>query len=131
MKVSELARLAGTTPKTIRFYEAEGILPAPPRRQNGYRDYDDVDACRARLVVALRGLGIELSEAGRLAELCATGACDAMSGDLVGLVAERRRAIAAAMEELAHLDTELASVQRMLANGEPVPTLCSTRKEDC
>jgi DNA-binding transcriptional MerR regulator len=43
MKVSELAEKAGTTATTIRFYEAEGILPAPPRQPNGYRTYDATD----------------------------------------------------------------------------------------
>lgn len=124
MKVSELAALAGTSAKTIRFYEAEGILPPPARRKNSYRDYDDADLCRTRLVVALRGLGLELTESGRLAELCATGRCDEMADDLALRVAERRQAVATAMAELAHLDAELASVQDSLATGEPHATLC-------
>ena len=124
MKVSELAERASTTPKTIRFYEAEGILPAPPRQPNGYRDYADEDLCRVRVVVALRGLGLDLAESGRLAELCSTGRCDEMAGDLGARVAERRRAVAAAMAELQHLDDELARIERSLATGEPEPSLC-------
>jgi DNA-binding transcriptional MerR regulator len=129
MRVSELAGRVGTTAKTIRFYEAEGVLPAPPRRENGYRDYDEADVCRTRLVIALRALGLELSEAGRLAELCVTGRCDTMLDDLGTRVAERRRAVAAARAELAHVDAELASVERMLATGQPHPTLCLGKEE--
>lgn len=124
MKVSELALRAGTTAKTIRFYEAEGILPAPTRRENRYRDYGEEDLCRVRLVVALRGLGLELTESGRLAELCATGRCDEMAGDLAVRIAERREAVATAMAELVHLDAELAAIERSLATGEPQTTLC-------
>src|SRR5262245_3400713 len=124
MKVSELAEMAGTTPKTIRFYEAEGILPAPLRKENRYRDYSDEDVCRVRVVVALRGLGLELAESGRLADLCATGHCDVMAEDLIVRVAERRRAVAAAMAELVHLDGELAAVERTLAGEPPRSTLC-------
>ena len=124
MKVSELADRAGTRPKTIRFYEAEGVLPSPPRRANGYRDYGEQDLCRTRLVVTLRGLGLELTESGRLAELCATGRCDEMAGDLAVRVAERRQAVAVAMVELAHLDAELAVIAETLSTGAPQATLC-------
>jgi DNA-binding transcriptional MerR regulator len=124
MKVSELAERASTTAKTIRFYEAEGTLPAPPRRPNGYRAYADEDLCRVRVVVALRGLGLDLAESGRLAELCSTGRCDEMAGDLGARVAERRRAVAAAVAELQHLDQELARIERSLASGDPEPALC-------
>jgi DNA-binding transcriptional MerR regulator len=130
MKVSELAERAGTTAKAVRFYEAEGILPAPARSDNGYRTYGDADLCRTRVVVSLRKLGIELPEAGRLAELCATGHCDDMTGNLAARIPERRRAVAAAMAELAHLDTELASIERALASGDVNRAIC-TGKEDC
>ena len=34
MKIGELARAAGTTVETVRYYEKEGLLPAPvkPKR---------------------------------------------------------------------------------------------------
>lgn len=128
MQVSELADRAGTTPKTIRFYEAEGVLPSPPRRANGYREYAEQDLCRTRLVVTLRGLGLDLTESGRLAELCATGRCDEMAGDLAVRVAERRKAVAVAMAELAHLDAELAAIATGLANGEPQDSLCTGKE---
>lgn len=31
MKISELAKATGLSAKTIRFYEAEGLIPDPPR----------------------------------------------------------------------------------------------------
>ncbi|NEE04534.1 heavy metal-responsive transcriptional regulator [Phytoactinopolyspora halotolerans] len=39
MLIGELARRAGTTAKTLRFYEDEGLLPDPGRTASGYRDY--------------------------------------------------------------------------------------------
>lgn len=130
MRVSELAERAGTSAKTIRFYEAQGILPAPPRAGNGYRHYGDADVCRTRVLVTLRSLGLDLPEAGRLAGLCASGQCDDMTALLAARIPERRRAVAAAMAELAHLDAELASLERTLAKGEPQATLC-LGKEVC
>lgn len=128
MRVSELAERAGTSPTTIRFYEAEGILPAPARRTNGYREYGEQDLCRTRLIVTLRGLGLELTESGRLAELCATGRCDEMAGDLATRVAERRHAVGIAMAELSHLDAELASIATRLAKGETQDSLCTGKE---
>ena len=128
MRVSELAARAGTTAKTIRFYEAEGILPVPARQANAYRHYGEVDLCRLRVVVSLRNLGLSLGESGRLAELCATGQCADMAGDLVGRLAERRAEVAAAMTELAHLDAELETVQRSLAAGATPTTCCAAER---
>ena len=131
MKVSELAARAGTSPKTIRFYESEGILPAPPREMNGYRSYDETDVCRTRMVVALRNLGLELPEAGRLAAMCAAGRCDDTMSDLAARIPERRRAVAAAIAELRHADAELAAIEHALSIGDSAISLCSTRKEEC
>src|SRR3954453_15171299 len=125
MKVSELAERAGTTAKTIRFYEAEGVLPAAPRAENGYRDYTDDDLCRTRLVVALRSLGLELTESGRLAALCATGQCDVMYDDLAVRVTERRASIAKTIAELQHLDQELDRLEANLAAQNPQLSLCA------
>ena len=50
MNVSELAGRAGVAPSAVRWYEAAGVLPRASRRPNGYRDYDDDDLTRLRLV---------------------------------------------------------------------------------
>ncbi len=114
MKVSELARKAGTTPSAVRFYESKGILPRAPRGGNSYREYSESDLGRLRLVVSLRGLGLNLEESGRLAALCAAGRCDTMSEDLVIRVAERRQEVARSRAELDHLDAELVRLEQTL-----------------
>jgi MerR family transcriptional regulator, copper efflux regulator len=124
VKVSELARHAGVTTKAIRFYEAEGVLPAPSRAPNGYREYGDEDLCRLRVLVALRGLGLRLAESGRLASLCAAERCDEMAVELLDLVHGRRAAVVAARAELDHLEKELTSLELTLAAGEPKRNLC-------
>ncbi len=124
MKVSELARRVGISPAAVRFYEAEGVLPAASRAANGYRDYGDDDLCRLRLVVAMRGLGLELSESGRLAGLCRDGECDAMEEQLLERIGERRQAIAAARAELDHLDRALETLQGSMRAGTMLPLAC-------
>lgn len=50
MRIGVLARRAGMTPSRVRFYEAQGLLPEPPRRASGYRDYGD-DALAALSII--------------------------------------------------------------------------------
>ena len=59
MRIGELAKTAGLTPDTIRFYEREGLLEAPPRTPSGYRDYgpevlDDLVFIRKAQLLGLR-----------------------------------------------------------------------------
>jgi DNA-binding transcriptional MerR regulator len=41
MQIKDLARRTGVDPETIRYYEKQGLLPCPARKDNGYRDYGD------------------------------------------------------------------------------------------
>ena len=60
MRISEAARRAGTSPRMLRYYEAEGLL-TPTRRDNGYRDYGVEEVLAARQIVTLSHAGFPLS----------------------------------------------------------------------
>lgn len=62
MKIGELAGRVGVNPKTIRFYEDKGLLPAPARRSSGYRDYGEEDVTRLSFIRTAQRLGFNLSE---------------------------------------------------------------------
>ena len=81
MRIGTLAERLGTTPHAIRFYERRGLLPAPGRSTNRYREYDEADAERLRLLLGLRQLDIPLDQAAELASMCAAGRCDEVSDD--------------------------------------------------
>ena len=113
MNVSELAGRAGIAPSAVRWYEAAGVLPRAARRPNGYRDYDDDDLTRLRLVLALRRLGVAPVDAGRLAALClARGSVDL---DLAPLISGQRAAISRQRDDLARLDAELTDLEVTIA----------------
>jgi DNA-binding transcriptional MerR regulator len=57
MRIGQLARLAGVTTKTVRYYESLGLI-TPDRLANGYRDYSQADV---RLVLAVMKAGISRS----------------------------------------------------------------------
>ena len=62
MRIGELAKKTGITAETIRYYEAEGLLTAPPRSTNGYRCYDETHLERLRLIRGCRLLDMNQQE---------------------------------------------------------------------
>ena len=62
MKIGELAKSTGLSAKTIRFYEAEGLIPDPPRTASGYRAYAERDVARLAFVLKAKRLGLSLDE---------------------------------------------------------------------
>jgi DNA-binding transcriptional MerR regulator len=70
LRIGEVARLAGTTPRTIRYYEEIGLLPGAGSRAAGqHRVYTEADVERLREVVRLRDLlGVTLDELKELVE---------------------------------------------------------------
>ena len=71
MTVGELAAGAGVGVETIRYYEREGVLPAPARAASGYRVYGDDDLWRLAFVQRAKAFGFSLRE---VAELLGAGA---------------------------------------------------------
>jgi DNA-binding transcriptional MerR regulator len=64
MRISEFARAADTTVRTIRYYEEIGLLPPVGERAQGrHRTYTEDDVTRLREVLRLRDLlGLSLDE---------------------------------------------------------------------
>ncbi len=65
----ELAKRAGVNVETLRFYERKGLLPAPPRRESGYRQYPADSVSRLRFIRRAQDLGFTLGEIGELLSL--------------------------------------------------------------
>jgi MerR family transcriptional regulator, Zn(II)-responsive regulator of zntA len=62
MKVSELARAAGVSADTVRFYTREGLLHPARDPNNGYQRYATADLQRLRFARKARQLGFSLKE---------------------------------------------------------------------
>jgi MerR family copper efflux transcriptional regulator len=69
MKIGELAQQTGVPIDTVRYYERQGLLPAPARRPSGYRSYQSADVSRLRFVRRAKALGFTLEEIRELLEL--------------------------------------------------------------
>jgi DNA-binding transcriptional MerR regulator len=68
LRIGELAELTGTTPRTIRYYEEIGLLPASEAREQGKRRlYSEADVERLQELIRLRDLlNLSLEELGQL-----------------------------------------------------------------
>ena len=62
MKIGELANATNTPVETIRYYEREGLLPAPARTEGNFRLYGDSHVGRLGFVRACRALDMNLDE---------------------------------------------------------------------
>ena len=100
MTIGEIARNAGVGVETIRFYERRGLLPEPPRRASGYRQYSPEALRRLQFIRGTKDLGFSLNEIRELLELrvnpranCAQvkGRAEAKIADIARRLAELRR----------------------------------------
>ncbi len=64
LRIGDVAKLVGTTPRTIRYYEEIGLLPqAPERPAGGHRLYSGEEVERLREVMRLKQLlGVTVEE---------------------------------------------------------------------
>ncbi|AWZ08683.1 MULTISPECIES: MerR family transcriptional regulator [unclassified Streptomyces] len=61
MRIGELAERAGTSTRTLRYYESRGLLPAR-RDGNGHRTYGEDDLRLLRQIRTLQDFGFDLEE---------------------------------------------------------------------
>lgn len=61
-KTSEIAKIIGIHPNTVRFYEDCGLIPIPKRQENGYRVFTDFHL--EQFILARRALKVEVLQNG-------------------------------------------------------------------
>ena len=60
IKISDFAKLTGSTLKTIMYYHKIGLLHEPERSPGGYRLYGPEELTRMRYIQYLKSLGVDL-----------------------------------------------------------------------
>jgi DNA-binding transcriptional MerR regulator len=68
MKIGELAQRTGISIETIRFYEAQGLLPPAARAANNYRVYTPEHVEQLAFIAKCRSLDMAHTEIRRLLE---------------------------------------------------------------
>lgn len=73
MNIGQASKASSVSQRMIRHYEKIGLVPAPPRRDSGYRDYSDADVHRLRFIANARDLGFPIEEIRTLLGLWSDG----------------------------------------------------------
>jgi DNA-binding transcriptional MerR regulator len=130
LRIGEVARQVGTTPRTIRYYEEIGLLPAEGSREAGrHRLYGERDVARLRDALRLRELlGVSLEELKELLEAEETRAAlreerhrgdpgttrrREMLSESLRLLARQLALVRRRRDEIAALERELAAKRRL------------------
>ena len=125
MNIRQAAESSGLSADTIRFYERRAVLPQPPRRPNGYRDYSERHVETLRLAVGLRALGLSLDEMGAMLALAHDGTCGdvraALGDTLAGALSQLDGRIVELALSRRHVAGILAGLQQMRPGDETVP----------
>jgi Hg(II)-responsive transcriptional regulator len=69
LSIGQVARRAGVGVETVRFYERQGLLEEPARRESGYREYGEDVVARLRFIKRAKALGFTLKEVRALLDL--------------------------------------------------------------
>ena len=115
VKIGELARMAGCQVVTIRYYEKEGLMPAPERSGGGYRLYDDAQAERLRFIRHCRVHGMSLGEIRSLLAYQENPVADC--GWIGALVQRRIEAVDRQIAELRSLRDRLERLGQTCSGG--------------
>ncbi|MBP6015141.1 MAG: MerR family transcriptional regulator [Candidatus Promineofilum sp.] len=60
MKISAVSRQSGISADTLRYYERIGLLPEINRKENGIRDFNDLDLRRVEFIKCMRRAGLPI-----------------------------------------------------------------------
>jgi MerR family copper efflux transcriptional regulator len=115
MTIGQLARQTGVGIETVRFYEREGLLEAPARRESGYRQFTEDVITRLRFIRRAKDLGFSLKEIKELLYL------KREEGTTCAEVKERVEA------KIADIDAKIASLRQMKAALVKVTKQCTGR----
>lgn len=105
--IGELAREFDVTPRTIRFYEDQGLLA--PRREGQRRIYAQSDRTRLKLTLRGKRLGLSLSEIRELVDMYEPGRDDRPQLERFLALLESHRAMLE--QQRADLESQLAEIE--------------------
>ena len=112
--IQEIARLAGTTSRTLRHYDDIGLLAPSRIASNGYRHYDEAALVRLQRILLLRELGLGLPQIAEVLDPSAGASASEAS---------------ALQTHLGWLRQEQQRLARQIASVESTITALKERKE--
>lgn len=107
-RIGELARKAGVTVRTVRYYESLGLLKTQSRSDGGQRYYSDADLVYISRIIELKNLDFSLEEIGEIIRL---GNEDS-TGELrrLQLLKQYRSKLSEALERMAAIEQRVGEL---------------------
>ena len=122
MRIGELAEASGTTAKTLRFYEEQGLLPAAERTPAGYRDYTPDAVGRIDFIHRGQAAGLTLAQVRQILDIRDDG--QAPCGHVQDLLDSRLADLDEQIAQLVALRETITQLRDQAATVEP--ETCST-----
>jgi MerR family copper efflux transcriptional regulator len=118
LRIGQLAHLAKVNVQTLRFYERKGLLPPPPRRLSGYREYPAEAVGIVRFIQRAQELGFTLREIKELLDLrrVARSTC----GDVVVVAQRKIEEIEKKIDDLRAMQTALTKLLAECSGDAPI-----------
>ena len=124
MRIGELAIKSGISVETLRYYEKQGLIAAPPRSAGGYRDYPDSTLQYLTFIRSAKAVGFSLREAGDLLAIFATR--DAHTCAEVKVLSEEKLvSLERQMQQLTLMHKTLKAISDACCGGEESAVNCS------
>lgn len=117
LSIQALAKLAGVSPRTLRYYDQIGLLPAQRNPVNGYREYIPAAVDQLQLIRYFQTFGFSLTA---IQDLLAQSPANQTAA-----LAEQRAKLA---DQRDHLTTLLTTLDRTLAARNGGPQMTDTEK---
>ncbi|HVL99828.1 MAG TPA: heavy metal-responsive transcriptional regulator [Egibacteraceae bacterium] len=117
MLIGALADATGVPAKTLRYWEAQGLLREPARTHGGYRDYPDDTAERVAFIRHAQAAGLTLRQIREIVAIRDGG--KAPCAHAADLVDERLTEVEARLRELEETRTALRGLRRRLRALDP------------
>lgn len=117
MRIGELAAAAGTTTKTLRFYEETGLLRPAGRTSTGYRQYNPGAVGRLDFVRRGRAAGLTLAQIREILTVRDRGVAPCRHVEEV--LGERLAALDAQIGDLQRLRATIAQLHQTVSVGDP------------
>jgi len=109
VNIGQASKASAVSQRMIRHYEKIGLIPSPPRRDSGYRDYSEADIHRLRFIANARDLGFPIDDIRSLLGLWSDSARESADVKRLALArAEELHRKAAALEAMRETLLDLA-----------------------
>jgi MerR family transcriptional regulator, copper efflux regulator len=108
--IGQVAKQSGVSVETIRYYEKEGLIEEPERKESGYRQYKREAIARLSFIQQAKELGFSLKEIGELLSIKSDAKCSAVKQ--------------LAQEKLDDIESKIKMLQRMRKSLKKLINVC-------